>query len=210
MLSRHARQAVPFARDECGVGRGSRSALLAAGALLLSVAVCAKGAPVADSSSSTTKGESSTGAGVMKGMSGMGRMKGMSGSDTGAIPGMAGRSGDSRSMAAMKGMEGMADMMGTMQKHMEAMRKVSPDQLKAMMPAHRQMAGNMLAGMTADMRQMNMSADAAWTATIDSVRQDLIAMPELTGREIAAAMPAHEGRMMRLMGMHTTMMRIQM
>lgn len=82
------------------------------------------------------------GMGAMKGMSGMGNTKGMSGSDTGAMAGMAGMSGDSGGMAGMKGMGGMSGMMGDMQKQMDAMMKLSPDQMKAMMPAHRQMAAS--------------------------------------------------------------------
>ena len=80
-------------------------------------------------------------------------------------------------MTGMKGMGGMSGMMGDMQKQMDAMMKVSPEQMKAMMPAHRQMVANLLASMPADMRKINMSGDAAWTATIDSVRQDLAQQP---------------------------------
>lgn len=207
MFSHHAHPALSVARAVCGFRRGSRPALLAAGVLLLSVAACAKGGPSADSSSATTKADSSTGMGAMKGMSGMRKTKGMSGSDTGAMAGMAGMSGDSGGMTGMNGMGGMSGMMGGMQKQMDAMMKISPDQMKAMMPAHRQMAANLLATMTADMRKMNMSGDAAWTATIDSVRRDLATLPELSGKEMVVAMPAHHARMMRLMGMHMSMSR---
>lgn len=178
---------------------GARTSALAAGVLLLSVAACAKGRPAADSLASATQADSS------KSMSGMGDMKGMSKSDSGAMGGMAGMGGDSGGMAGMKGMGGMSGMMGDMQKQMDAMMKVSPEQMKAMMPAHRQMVANVLAEMTAEMRKMNMSGDAAWTATIDSVRQDLARMPELTGKEMSAAMPTHHARMMRLMAMHARM-----
>ena len=207
MLSHHVHPALSVARAECGFRRGLRPALLAAGALLLSVAACAKGGPSADSSSATTKADSSMGMGAMKGMSGMGNTKGMSGSDTGAMAGMAGMSGDAVGMAGMKGMGGMSVMMGGMQKQMDSMMKVNAVQMKSMMPAHRQMAANMLASMTADMRKKNMSGDAAWTATIDSVRRDLATLPELSGKEVLAAMPAHHARMMRLMGMHRSMSR---
>ena len=207
MLFHHAHPALSAARAVSGFQCGSRPALLAAGVLLLSVAACAKGGPSADSSSATTKADSSTSMGAMKGMSGMGNMKGMSGSDSGAMAGMAGMSGDSGGMPGMKGMGGMSGMMGDMQKQMDAMMKVNAAQMKAMMPAHRQMAANMLASMTADMRKMNRSGDASWTATIDSVRRDLTTLPELSGKEMVAAMPAHHARMMRLMGMHMSMSR---
>ncbi|MDQ6634907.1 MAG: hypothetical protein M3Z10_09150 [Gemmatimonadota bacterium] len=203
MPSHHAHLATTAVRTRSL--RGVRPALLVAGVLLLSVAACAKSGPSADSSASAATADSSNGKGAMNGMSGMGSMTGMSGSDTGAMAGMAGMGGDSSGMAGMKGMGGMSGMMGDMQKQMDAMMKVSPAQMKAMMPAHRQMVANLLASMTADMRKMNMSGDAAWTATIDSVRQDLTTMPELSGKEMGAAMPAHHARMMRLMGMHMRM-----
>ena len=83
--------------------------------------------------------------------------------------------------------------------------KLGPEQMRAMMPAHRQMVANMLGEMTAEMRKMNMSGDAAWTTTVDSVRQDLVHMPELSGRELMTAMPAYRARTMRLMEMHRAM-----
>lgn len=184
------------------VRSGARPALLFAGMLLLSVAACAKGERSADSSASVVAADSSSATSAMNGASGMGNMKGMASGDTGA---MAGMGGDAGGMAGMKGMGEMSGMMGDMQKQMDAMMKVSPEQMKAMMPAHRQMVANALASMTADMRKMNMSGDAAWTATIDSVRRDLATMPDLSGKEMVAAMPAHHARMMRLMGMHMSM-----
>ena len=53
---------------------------------------------------------------------------------------------------------------------------------------------------------MNMPADAAWTATIDSVRQDLIHIPEMTALDLKAMMPAHHARITRLLQMHRDMM----
>jgi hypothetical protein len=52
-----------------------------------------------------------------------------------------------------------------------------------------------------------MTADAAWTATVDSLRQDLTRMPDLGGGEIAAMMPAHRARVERLIESHRTMTR---
>jgi hypothetical protein len=107
----------------------------------------------------------------------------------------------------MEGMEGMQD--GTMEQmaaHMQMMDGAGADSLHAMMPTHRQTAANMLARMNREMRDMNMTADAAWNATVDSLRQDLTRMPELTGSELEAIMPGHRARMMRLMEMHRTMM----
>ncbi|MGH7466063.1 MAG: hypothetical protein ACREK1_12855 [Longimicrobiales bacterium] len=110
----------------------------------------------------------------------------------------------------MEGMEGMGTMqdgmMDEMMAQMQMMDGAGADSVQAMMPMHRQMAANMLARMNREMRDMNMTADAAWSATVDSLRQDLTRMPELTGSELEAMMPGHHARMMRLMEMHRTMM----
>ena len=87
------------------------------------------------------------------------------------------------------------------------MEGASADSLRAMMPAHRQMAGNMLAQMNQQMTSMNMQADAAWTAAVDSIRADLTRMPDLSAADLRALMPGHAGRLSRLMDMHDTMMK---
>jgi hypothetical protein len=74
-----------------------------------------------------------------------------------------------------------------------------------MLPTHRQMAANLLAEMNREMRRMKMVADPAWTVTVDSVRQDLVRLPELGAAELQSAMPAHQARLNRLMGMHQAM-----
>ena len=105
------------------------------------------------------------------------------------------------------GMEGMqGGMMDEMAAHMQMMDGVRADSLPAMMPMHRQMAANMLAQMNREMRDMGMTADAAWNATVDSLRHDLTGMPEMNAGELQAMMPRHRARMMRLMEMHRTMM----
>lgn len=111
-------------------------------------------------------------------------------------------------MPGMAGMGGMQDdsMMQQMQAHMGAMMGAGADSMAAMMPQHRQMAANVLAQMNREMREMNMTADEAWSATVDSLRQDLTRMPEMSAEEMQAFMPAHHARLERLMEMHRTMM----
>ena len=113
--------------------------------------------------------------------------------------------------AAEGTMEGMSGMQGggmteQMQAHMRSMQGASGDSLKAMLPTHRQMAGNLIAQMNREMRDMNMAADAGWTATVDSLRQDLVRMPEMDAAELLSFMPAHQARLDRLMQMHQAMM----
>ena len=121
--------------------------------------------------------------------------------ESGGMQGMPGMQGT----GGMRG--GMAGMMGQMQSHMRMMETPNGDSLKGMLPMHRQMTANMLSEMNREMRGMNMSGDAAWTATIDSVRQDLVNLPEMSGAELSTFMPAHHRRVMRLMEAHTAMMK---
>ena len=114
-------------------------------------------------------------------------------------------------MDGMAGMGGMVGMMGTammdsMHAHLGGMEKMSGSRMKEMLPMHRQMAANMLSRMNTEMRSMNMPADTGWNATVDSLRQDLIRMPEMGTRELETMMPAHHARMTRLMQMHRDMM----
>lgn len=119
---------------------------------------------------------------------------------TGGMQGMSGMKG-----GQMAGMMGMG-MMDSMQTHMRMMEGVSADQMKGMLPAHRQMVANMLSQLDRDMQKMNMKPDAKWTALTDSVRQDLVRMPEMGGSELRTFMPEHHARVMRLMEMHRSMM----
>ena len=104
----------------------------------------------------------------------------------------------------MSGMQSTG-MMAEMMSHMQMMQGMTADSMMVVMPAHRQMAANLLAQMNQEMRTMNMPSDAQWDATVDSVRQDLTRMPEMSAVEMEAFMPAHHRRMMRLMEMHRSM-----
>lgn len=112
-------------------------------------------------------------------------------------------------MEGMPGMQGMQSggMMAGMKAHMDTMSRVTQvDRIQRMLPMHRQMTANMLAEMNREMRSMNMSGDKAWTALIDSVRQDLRALPGMDATQLRSAMPAHHARVTRLMQMHGEMM----
>ena len=119
----------------------------------------------------------------------------------------AGRMDSAGGTAVMPGMPGMGGMMGaammdSMHAHMRMMDTMTTDQMRAMMPMHRQMATNMLSRMDEDMRSRNVTAAPAWTATLDSLRQDLARLPEMSGPELRPMMTAHHARMTRLMQMH--------
>ena len=131
--------------------------------------------------------------------------------DTQGMEGMAGMHGGDSAGGMMGGMSGMGSMTGgmgpEMQAHMQRMMgDVSGEQMRAMLPTHRQMVANTLSRMNGEMRQMNMAADAAWNATVDSLRQDLVRLPELGAAELKTTMPAHVARVRRLGEMHQGMM----
>ena len=90
---------------------------------------------------------------------------------------------------------------------LRALDGASADSLRRALPTHRQLVANLIAEMNREMRDMHMQADASWTATVDSLRQDLTRMPDLGSGELAAMMPAHRARLERLMQAHRTMMR---
>lgn len=53
---------------------------------------------------------------------------------------------------------------------------------------------------------MDMGADATWSSTVDSLRQDLTRLPEMSAQEMDGFMPERRARVMRLMEMHREMM----
>lgn len=107
----------------------------------------------------------------------------------------------------MQGMSGAGgDMTAQMEAHLEMVAGANADSLRAMLPMHRQMIANMISQFERDMRGMNMTGDAAWQATIDSVRQDNSSLAAMSASEIQSVMPAHMARVRRLIQMHESMM----
>src|SRR5438270_4137161 len=106
-----------------------------------------------------------------------------------AMPGMT----DTAGKGTMSGMAAMMSgaMMDSMGTHMRMMDTMSAPTLQAMLPMHRQMMGNMLAQMNSDMRGMKMTPQARWTALMDSVRQDLVRMPDMKAQQLKPFMAAH-------------------
>lgn len=101
---------------------------------------------------------------------------------------------------------GSGAMMEQMRGQMQAMRAMNGDAMQAQMPMHRQMVESMMAQMTRDMTGMKVAADPRWSALMDSVRQDLARMPGMNGAALEKMMPAHDGRVTRMMEMHQKMM----
>ena len=112
------------------------------------------------------------------------------------------------------GMDGMAGMEGVqadgttdpLSAHMKMMEGASGEDLKAMLPEHRQLVANTIARMNREMRDMNMSDNTEWNATVQALRDDLVQLPEMTPEELRAFMPGHQARIDRLNAMHRDMM----
>ena len=56
------------------------------------------------------------------------------------------------------------------------------------------------------MNRSDRGSDPNWNALVDSIRADVIRMPELSGVELQALMPDHLGRVTRLLESHGAMM----
>lgn len=104
----------------------------------------------------------------------------------------------------MQGMQ-LMPMMGA---HLDSVAAMRPEQMATMMATHQDMASRMLDAMGRDMRGMNMTPDAAWTALSDSIRRDLADLPGLSGELLRTRMEAHIARCRRLMSMHQAMMKM--
>ena len=132
---------------------------------------------------------------------------------------LGGCGGEDRDVEQMEGMPGMEPAAGEpggamaaptadpMLAHLDRMAALPVDSLVAALPEHRQMVANMLARMNREMSAMNMTADTAWNAAVDSIRGDLTAMPGMDVPALAGLMPAHRERVERLKSMHAEMMR---
>ena len=94
---------------------------------------------------------------------------------------------------------------GTMMEEMRATMRtvqVSADSVRTAMPMHRQMASDMLAQMNKETSDMKIPTDVRWSGLMDSLREDLARMPGMSASELATLMPAHHGRLTRLMDLH--------
>ena len=107
----------------------------------------------------------------------------------------------------MGGMTMRADsLMPMMRAQLDSLDDMSGRMTADLVARHEEMASRMLDAMGSDMRMMSMQADSAWQALADSVRQDLAAIPTLSGRAREVRLQAHRARMRRLMDMHAAMM----
>jgi hypothetical protein len=125
-----------------------------------------------------------------------------------------GDNADSSRAAIPEGMQGTPGMdsgaapdpADEVTRRMHEFETLDADSMIRALPGHRQVVANMIARMNRGMREMNMPADEAWTATVDSLRNDLIAMPDMSARELRDFIPFHHRRASKLIEMHRRMM----
>ena len=116
--------------------------------------------------------------------------------------------------AAAGGMEGLGRMesmqqggiAAQLQGHMQMMQNASGEELRMMLPEHRQLVANTIAQMNREMQSMDMSDNTDWNESVAALRQDLVRLPEMTPEELKAFIPEHQERINKLMDMHRSML----
>ncbi len=80
----------------------------------------------------------------------------------------------------------------------KALRAATPAVAAGKLPAHEQLVNGMLTNFETRIRAMHVRADPAWTSVIDSVRTDLARLPAMKTESLAAFLPMHLNRVMRI------------
>ncbi|MBA2685547.1 MAG: hypothetical protein H0U66_13755 [Gemmatimonadaceae bacterium] len=79
-----------------------------------------------------------------------------------------------------------------------ALRDAAPGAAIGKLPAHEQLVNGMLTNFEKRIRDMHVQADPAWVSVIDSVRTDLARLPAMKSDSLAAFLPKHLNRVMRI------------
>jgi hypothetical protein len=80
----------------------------------------------------------------------------------------------------------------------KALRTATPAAAEGRLPAHEQLVNGMLTNFEKRIREMHVQADPAWSSVIDSVRTDLARLPAMKSDSLAAFLPMHLNRVMRI------------
>lgn len=89
---------------------------------------------------------------------------------------------------------------------LDSLVRFGPAHMETIISRHSLTASNMLAGMAADLQRAGVTGDAAWTARVDSVRQDLTRMGKLSEQELVPFLQAHTQLIHRLTQQYHTLM----
>lgn len=81
---------------------------------------------------------------------------------------------------------------------LDSMSSATGDAQRHMLPAHEQLVSDFLTRNDAKMRAMHVKIDPDWLSVIDSVRNDLARMPNMSSAQLHAFFPEHARRVMRI------------
>jgi len=96
-------------------------------------------------------------------------------------------------------MAGLKEMMTAMEDHLRVLDTATAPTIQAMLPTHTTMASQMISRFNDEMQRMNKAAVPEWKTLVDSLRQDLLRMPEMNTTELKTFMPTHTARLTHLM-----------
>ena len=82
---------------------------------------------------------------------------------------------------------------------LDSMSAANGDDQRHMLPAHEQLVSDFLTRNDAKMRAMHVKIDPDWLTIIDSVRNDLARMPNMSSEQLHAFFPEHARRVMRIL-----------
>lgn len=81
---------------------------------------------------------------------------------------------------------------------LDSMSSANGDAQRHMLPAHEQLVSEFLTRNDAKMRAMHVKIDPDWLSVIDSVRNDLARMPNMSSAQLHTFFPEHAHRVMRI------------
>ncbi|HEY7894030.1 MAG TPA: hypothetical protein VIC24_03950 [Gemmatimonadaceae bacterium] len=81
---------------------------------------------------------------------------------------------------------------------LDSMSAANGDAQRHMLPAHETLVSEFLSRNDAKMRAMHVKIDPDWLTVIDSVRNDLARMPNMSSTQLHAFFPEHARRVMRI------------
>ena len=81
---------------------------------------------------------------------------------------------------------------------LDSMSAANGDAQRHMLPAHEELVSDFLTRNDAKMRSMHVKIDPDWLKVIDSVRNDLARMPNMSSKQLHAFFPEHARRVMRI------------
>jgi hypothetical protein len=110
---------------------------------------------------------------------------------------------DSASVATASATDASIDSVDA---ELDSLVRFGPAHMETIISRHTLTTSNMLAGMAADLQRAGVAGDAAWVASVDSVRQDLTRMGKLSEQELVPFLQAHTQLIHRVTQQYHTLM----